>query len=504
MGHQLILILDTGGSYPQVLARRVRECGVYCEVLPAHTAKTKLQDKNPLGILLTGDTHIAPLSPETKDFLHNCGKPILALGTATASLFPQAEATDPQHYARRPLHYHNRSPLFQGIPPTGLAWMPEGELCPNLPADCSILAEGETCPHAAFVQTHTQIYALQYHPEMQYTDHGMSIIRNFLYEICHALGDWTMESYYEKMFAYIRRTVGTEPVLLGLSGGVDSAVAAALVAEAVGQQLTCVFIDNGLLRKDEGDEVEEIFRARNLAFLRVDAKAYFLEKLAGVSDPEEKRHIIGEAFIRLFEQTARAQGHLAYLVQGTIYPDVLESGTTGTARIKSHHNVGALPAQMQFQGILEPLRMLFKDEVRALGRALGLPNSLVLRQPFPGTGLAIRIIGAVTEEKLELLREADAIFRAEIQKAGLERSISQYFAVLTDTRTVGMVDNQRTYGHTLALRGVTTSDFMTASWAKIPYDVLEIVSTRIVQEVPNIGRVVYDITAKPPATIEWE
>ena len=360
------------------------------------------------------------------------------------------------------------------------------------------------CPNVAIADETRGFYGVQFHPEVNHTQHGTDMIRNFLYRVCGAAGDWTMEDYKNRAIVQIREKVGGGKVLLALSGGVDSSVAAALLAEAVGNQLTCVFVDHGLMRKDEGDEVEAAFSRWDIHFVRVDAEARFLGRLAGVSDPETKRKIIGEEFIRVFEDEAKQLGQVDYLVQGTIYPDVIESGTGNAAVIKSHHNVGGLPDHVDFREIIEPLRLLFKDEVRQLGRELGLPEYLVMRQPFPGPGLAIRVIGEITREKLDILREADFIFRDEIAKAHLEGSMNQYFAVLTSMRSVGVMGDGRTYDYTLALRSVTTTDFMTADWTRIPYEVLDRVSVRIVNEVPHINRIVYDITSKPPATIEWE
>ena len=345
---------------------------------------------------------------------------------------------------------------------------------------------------------------MQFHPEVNHTQHGTDMLRNFLYRVCGAVGDWTMEDYKRRAIAQLREKIGSGNVLLALSGGVDSSVAAALLAEAVGSQLTCVFVDHGLMRKNEGDEVEAAFSKWDLHFVRVDAEARFLGKLAGVSDPEAKRKIIGAEFIRVFEDEAKKLGTVDYLAQGTIYPDVIESGAGNAAVIKSHHNVGGLPDHVDFREIIEPLRLLFKDEVRQLGRELGLPEYLVMRQPFPGPGLAIRVIGEITKEKLDILREADYIFRDEIAKAHLENTMNQYFAVLTNMRSVGVMGDGRTYDYTLALRSVTTTDFMTADWARIPYDVLDRISVRIVNEVSHINRILYDITSKPPATIEWE
>ena len=374
----------------------------------------------------------------------------------------------------------------------------------KVPDGFALAAHSKACPNVAIADVKRGFYGVQYHPEVNHTENGVKMIRNFLYEVCGAKGDWTMEDYKRTAIAAIREKVGGGRVLLALSGGVDSSVCAALLAEAVGEQLTCVFVDHGLMRKNEGDEVEAAFQPWAMNFVRVDAEARFLGKLAGVTEPERKRKIIGEEFIRVFEEEAKKIGAVDFLAQGTIYPDVIESGAGDAAVIKSHHNVGGLPDYVDFKEIIEPLRLLFKDEVRQLGRELGLPEYLVSRQPFPGPGLAIRVIGDLTKEKLDTLRDADAIYREEIAAAGLAESVSQYFAVLTNTRSVGVMGDGRTYDYTLALRAVTTSDFMTADWARIPYDVLDRVSTRIVNEVVGINRICYDVTSKPPATIEWE
>ena len=374
----------------------------------------------------------------------------------------------------------------------------------QLPDGFTATAYTDACPTAAMENPSRKFYGMQFHPEVLHTENGIQMLHNFLYKVCGAKGDWTMGDYAKTAIADIRKKVGDGKVLLALSGGVDSSVAAALLAKAVGSQLTCIFVDHGLMRKNEGDEVEAAFANSGVNFVRVNAGERFLGKLAGVSDPETKRKIIGEEFIRVFEDEAKKIGRVDYLVQGTIYPDVIESGVGDAAVIKSHHNVGGLPDYVDFKEIIEPLRLLFKDEVRALGTELGLADYLVWRQPFPGPGLAIRIIGEITPEKISILQDADAIFREEIAKAGLDRDIHQYFAVLTSMRSVGVMGDGRTYDYTLALRGVTTTDFMTADWARIPYDVLERVSNRIVNEVRNINRIVYDITSKPPATIEWE
>ena len=416
----------------------------------------------------------------------------------------EAQDDSAREYGKTETWFDTSCKLFKGLPEKGITWMSHGDYMAKVPEGFTLTAHSAACPNVAIADEKRGFYGVQYHPEVNHTENGLQMIRNFLYEVCGAKGDWTMGDYLKTAVQQIREKVGDGKVLLALSGGVDSSVAAALLAKAVGPQLTCIFVDHGLLRKNEGDEVEAIFSAKDINFIRVDASERFLGKLAGVTEPERKRKIIGEEFIRVFEDEAKKIGRVDYLVQGTIYPDVIESGAGDAAVIKSHHNVGGLPDYVDFKEIIEPLRLLFKDEVRQLGRELELPEYLVMRQPFPGPGLAIRIIGEITKEKLEILRDADFIFRDEIAKAGLEYSINQYFAVLTNMRSVGVMGDGRTYDYTLALRGVTTTDFMTADWARIPYEVLDKVSVRIVNEVRSINRVVYDITSKPPATIEWE
>ena len=394
--------------------------------------------------------------------------------------------------------------LFRGLPEQSITWMSHGDYMAKVPESFRLVAHSDACPTVGICDEARGFYGVQFHPEVNHTEYGQAMLRNFLYEVCGATGDWTMGDFMRKSIEDIRAKVGDGKVLLALSGGVDSSVAAALLAEAVGNQLTCIFVDHGLLRKNEGDEVEAAFQNWDINFVRVNAEERFLTRLKDVSDPETKRKIIGEEFIRVFEEEGKKIGSVDYLAQGTIYPDVIESGTNVAAVIKSHHNVGGLPDFVDFKEIIEPLRLLFKDEVRALGRELGLPEYLVMRQPFPGPGLAIRCLGAVSKDKLDILRDADFIFRDEIAKAHLEQTMNQYFAVLTNMRSVGVMGDGRTYDYTLALRSVTTTDFMTANWTRIPYDVLDRVSVRIVNEVKGINRIVYDITSKPPATIEWE
>ena len=513
MSHQMVIVLDFGGQYNQLIARRVRECGVYCEVKPYTTPLEELKKMNPIGFIFTGGPNSVYLetSPHVDAEIFELGVPVLGIcygcqiiaytlgGRVTA-----AQDDSAREYGKTETFFDTECPLFKGLPEKGISWMSHGDYMEKVPEGFALVAHSKACPNVAIADTKRGFYGVQYHPEVNHTENGIKMIRNFLYEVCGATGDWTMEDYKRTAIAAVREKVGSGRVLLALSGGVDSSVCAALLAEAVGEQLTCVFVDHGLMRKNEGDEVEEAFKPWAMNFVRVDAEARFLDKLAGTTEPERKRKIIGEEFIRVFEEEAKKIGAVDFLAQGTIYPDVIESGAGDAAVIKSHHNVGGLPDYVDFKEIIEPLRLLFKDEVRQLGRELGLPEYLVSRQPFPGPGLAIRVIGDLTKAKLDTLRDADAIYREEIANAGLGGEISQYFAVLTNTRSVGVMGDGRTYDYTLALRAVTTSDFMTADWARIPYEVLDRVSTRIVNEVEGINRICYDITSKPPATIEWE
>ena len=513
MKHELVLVLDFGGQYNQLIARRVRECGVYCEVKPYTTPLAELKALDPIGIIFTGGPNSVYLdtSPHVDPDIFTWGVPILGIcygcqlmAHSLGGLVTPAQEDTAREYGKTATQYDTSFPLFQGLPAEGISWMSHGDYMAKVPEGFALAAHTDMCPTAAIADPARGFYGVQFHPEVNHTEHGTQMIRNFRYQVCHAKGDWTMEDYCRTAIAAIREKVGDGKVLLALSGGVDSSVAAALLAEAVGKQLTCVFVDHGLMRLHEGDEVEAAFAKWDIRFLRVDAESRFLLKLAGVDEPERKRKIIGEEFIRVFEEESQKIGAVDFLAQGTIYPDVIESGAGEAATIKSHHNVGGLPDFVDFQEIIEPLRMLFKDEVRQLGRELGLPEYLVSRQPFPGPGLAIRIIGDITKEKADTLRLADFIFREELARAGEDQCLSQYFAVLTNTRSVGVMGDGRTYDYTLALRAVTTDDFMTADWARIPYDVLDRISVRIVNEVQGINRIVYDITSKPPATIEWE
>ena len=511
MEHQFVLVLDFGGQYNQLIARRVRECGVYCEVHSYRTPMEQIRAMHPVGIIFTGGP-----SSVYDDKAPTCPSEVLGLGVPVLGicygnqLMAQmlgghvAAAGGRREYGRTETEMDLSSPLFAGLAEKSVVWMSHGDYVERPPEGFRVVAHSANCPVAGIADEKRHFYGVQFHPEVLHTQYGKEIIHNFLTRICGCRGDWSMGDYARQAVTSLKEKIGDGQVLLALSGGVDSTVAAALLSQAVGRQLTCIFVDHGLLRKNEGDEVEAVFKNRNIRFIRVNVAERFLKKLDGVTEPERKRKIIGEEFIRVFEAEAAKIGQVDFLAQGTIYPDVIESGTGDAAVIKSHHNVGGLPKNVRFREIVEPLRMLFKDEVRALGTELGLPDSIVWRQPFPGPGLAIRIIGAITPEKLDILREADAIFRDEIAKNGLMRDINQYFAVLTNMRSVGVMGDGRTYDYTVALRGVTTSDFMTADWARIPYDLLGKISERIINEVRHVNRVVYDITSKPPATIEWE
>ena len=511
MKNQLVIVLDFGGQYNQLIARRVRECGVYCEVMRYTTPIAELAARNPVGIIFTGGPNSVydPKSPHVDPAIFELGIPILGICYGCQLMAytlggTVASSEETREYGKTLTEYQTESLLFTGLPKEAISWMSHTDYIQKLPEGFSITAHSAGCPVAAMEYPEKKFYGVQFHPEVNHTVNGQQMLHNFLYQVCGCTGDWTMEDYAKTAIEQIREKVGDGKVLLALSGGVDSSVAAALLSKAVGDQLTCIFVDHGLMRKNEGDEVEAAFKDSGMHFIRVDAEKRFLDKLAGLEDPEAKRKAIGEEFIRVFEDEGRKIGSVDFLAQGTIYPDVIESGTGEAEVIKSHHNVGGLPAVVDFKALIEPLRNLFKDEVRELGSELGLADYLVWRQPFPGPGLAIRVMGEITKDKLDILRDADYIFRDEIAKAGLDRSINQYFAVLTSTRTVGVMGDFRTYDYTLALRGVTTTDFMTADWARIPYDVLDTISRRIVNEVQHINRIVYDITSKPPATIEWE
>ena len=513
MKKELILVLDFGGQYNQLIARRVRECNVYCEVHPYNLSIEKIREMNPKGIIFTGGPNsvYGENSPLCDKEIFNIGIPVLGIcygSQLMAHVLGGSVATAPvSEYGKTEVSVDAKSKIFEGVQDKTICWMSHTDYIEKAPEDFNIVGSTPVCPVAAMECVEKNLYAVQFHPEVMHTKEGTKMLSNFVYNICNCAGDWTMDSFVEKSIEEIRERIGNGKALCALSGGVDSSVAAVLLSKAIGKQLTCVFVDHGLLRKDEGDEVESIFGPEghyDLNFIRVNAQDRFYEALAGVEDPERKRKIIGEEFIRVFEEEAKKIGMVDFLVQGTIYPDIIESGLGDSAVIKSHHNVGGLPDYVDFKEIIEPLRLLFKDEVRKAGLELGIPEKLVYRQPFPGPGLGIRIIGEVTAEKVKIVQEADAIYREEIAKAGLDKEIGQYFAALTNMRSVGVMGDERTYDYAVALRAVTTSDFMTAESADLPWEVLGKVTTRIVNEVNGVNRVFYDCTGKPPATIEFE
>ncbi len=513
MNHQSVLVIDFGGQYNQLIARRVRECSVFAEVIPHTKAMEKIKEVKPDGIIFTGGPNSVydDASPKCEPEIFELGIPILGIcyGSQLMAhmLGGRVETAPVSEYGRTLVKTDRSSVLFEGISEKTVCWMSHTDYIAQVPEGFRAVAGTPVCPVAAMECPERKLYATQFHPEVMHTDEGKKILENFIYNVCGCTGDWKMDSFVESAIQQIREKVGNGRALCALSGGVDSSVAAVLMSKAIGRQLTCVFVDQGLLRKKEGDEVEAVFGPEgpyDLNFVRVNAQQRFYEKLKGVTEPEEKRKIIGEEFIRVFEEEAKKIGAVDFLVQGTIYPDVIESGLGKSAVIKSHHNVGGLPDHVDFKEIIEPLRMLFKDEVRNAGRELGIPEYLVSRQPFPGPGLGIRIIGEVTEEKIRIVQDADYIYREEIAKAGLDKSLGQYFAALTNMRSVGVMGDFRTYDYAIALRAVETSDFMTAAAAQIPWDVLNTITNRIVNEVKGVNRVMYDCTSKPPGTIEFE
>ena len=508
MKNQTVLVLDFGGQYKELIARRVREHHVYSVIKPGNTPVNDIKKLSPIGIILTG----GPMSvynddsPKCDPELFETGIPILGICYGVqlmAYMLGGKVAPAPvSEYGVIHTSVSADSPLFTGLSANQSVLMSHTDKIVDLPEGFSSVAHTSNCENAAIQNTEKALYGFQFHPEVENTENGSEMLRKFVFDVCGAVGDFTMADYEAEQIRAIRERVGDDRVLLGLSGGVDSAVCAALISKAIPDKLVCVFVDHGFMRKNEGDEIEAAFSGMKLKFVRANAENLFLSELKGVSDPEQKRKTIGRLFIEVFNEEASKLGNIKYLAQGTIYPDVIESGANNSANIKSHHNVGGLPKDIGFGGIIEPLRGLFKDEVRQLGRQLGLPDNIVNRQPFPGPGLAIRVIGDLTKEKLDTLREADSIYREEVEKAGVKAD--QYFAVLTNLRSVGVMGDGRTYEYTLALRAVRTNDFMTCENVPMPYDVLSVVSSRIVNEVKGINRVVYDITGKPPATIEWE
>ncbi len=510
MDRQTVLVIDFGGQYNQLIVRRVRNLRVYAELVPSTVTIERIKSIAPVGIIFTGgpSSVFAENSPKIDPEIFNLGIPILGIcygmQLTAHALGGKVWHADVREYGRSAITYADNL-LFDGVEKNNYCWMSHTDQVNDLPDGFKVIASTATCPIAAYCNEERRIYAVQFHPEVVHTIGGNTILSNFLYKVCGAAGDWKMTDFAAEQVKAIREKVGDGKVLCAMSGGVDSAVAATIIHKAVGDNLTCIFVDHGLLRKNEADQVMKVFKEeRGMNLIKVDAGKLFLGNLRGVKEPEKKRKIIGKTFIDVFSEQAKLIGKVDFLVQGTIYPDVIESGLGNSAVIKSHHNVGGLPSVVDFKEIIEPLRSLFKDEVRELGLSLGLPAEIVNRQPFPGPGLAIRIIGAVTAKKVAILQEADAIFREEIAKAGLDKVIWQYFAVLTGMRSVGVMGDERTYDYTVALRAVTSVDGMTADWADIPHDVLATVSSRIVNEVKGVNRVVYDITGKPPATIEWE
>ena len=509
MNNELAIVLDFGGQYNQLIARRIRDNNVYCEIYPHNISIEKIKELNPKAIIFTGGPNSVYEDNSLKidKQIFELGIPILGIcygmQIMVQTLGGIVETAETREFGKTQIQIVTESKLFKNTPKEQKVWMSHVDYVKTLPEGFNLIAKTADCPFAAIENPDKDFYAIQFHAEVEHSEFGTEILKNFL-DICEFKRDWSMHDYAEVIVEEIKEKVGDKKVLLALSGGVDSSVVAAVISKAVGEQLTCIFVDHGLLRKNEALEVEEAFKNLGMHFIKVDAEERFLNRLSGVSDPEQKRKIIGEEFIRVFEEEAKKIGRVDFFAQGTIYADVVESGIGNAAVIKSHHNVGGLPEHVDFKEIIEPLRNLFKDEVRKLGLEFGLPEYLVYRQPFPGPGLAIRVMGEITKEKLDILRDADFIFRDEIAKANLDKDISQYFAVLTNQRTVGVMGDFRTYDYTLALRGVRTTDFMTADWARIPYEILDKISVRIVNEVNHINRIVYDITSKPPATIEWE
>lgn len=514
MKNEVVIVLDFGGQYNQLIARRVRECNVYCEIYSYKTDIEKIKAMQPKGIIFTGGPNSVYLqdSPTYTKEIFELGIPVLGICYGSQLMMHllggKVEKAPVREYGKIEVTVNQNSKLFENVSEKTICWMSHNDYISQIAPGFEISAHTADCPVAAVENKGKNLYATQFHPEVLHTQEGKQMLSNFVYNVCQCSGDWKMDSFVEESIQAIRKKVGNGKVLCALSGGVDSSVAAVMLSKAVGNQLTCVFVDHGLLRKDEGDEVEAVFGPEgqfDLNFIRVNAQQRYYDKLAGVTEPEAKRKIIGEEFIRIFEEEAKKIGAVDFLAQGTIYPDVVESGLGGeSAVIKSHHNVGGLPDYVDFKEIIEPLRDLFKDEVRKAGLELGIPEKLVFRQPFPGPGLGIRIIGEVTAEKVRIVQDADAIYREEIANAGLDQEINQYFAALTNMRSVGVMGDERTYDYAVALRAVKTIDFMTAESAELPYEVLNKVMNRIINEVKGVNRVFYDLTSKPPGTIEFE
>ncbi|MCV9884608.1 glutamine-hydrolyzing GMP synthase [Metabacillus halosaccharovorans] len=508
--HEMVVVLDFGSQYNQLITRRIREFGVYSELHPHTLTAEEIKQMNPKGIILSGGPNsvYGENAFDCDEKIFDLGIPVLGIcygmQLMTHKLGGKVVPADHREYGKATIDVHGKPALFTELPEQQVVWMSHGDLVQEIPEGFHVDATSTSCPFAAMSNEDRKFYGVQFHPEVRHSEFGNELLKNFVFTICGSAGNWSMENFIEMETDKLKQKVGNKKVLCALSGGVDSSVVAVLIHKAIGDQLTCIFVDHGLLRKNEAESVMKTFsEGFNMNVIKVDAKDRFLDKLKGVSDPEQKRKIIGNEFIYVFDdESAKLEG-IEFLAQGTLYTDIIESGTATAQTIKSHHNVGGLPEDMEFQ-LIEPLNTLFKDEVRALGTELGIPDEIVWRQPFPGPGLGIRVLGEITDEKLEIVRESDYILREEIKKAGLDRDIWQYFTVLPDIRSVGVMGDARTYDYTIGIRAVTSIDGMTSDWARIPWDVLEVISTRIVNEVKHINRVVYDITSKPPATIEWE